>query len=103
MEGLERKVVALGLGAPAAHASSQTFTNPLDLFRSCLAEILVDIAECSDSDAQKAIQWPNNVFNGDLSVVLPRLKPGTKADNLAVVIMDKVNLRPLHRCDHFGC
>jgi arginyl-tRNA synthetase len=90
MEGLERNVAALGLEAPAAHASAQIFTNPLDLFRSYLAEILVNIAECSDSDARKAIQWPNNVFNGDLAVVLPRLKPGAKADKLAVEIMEKV-------------
>jgi hypothetical protein len=100
MESLERNVAALGLGAPATHTSSQTFTNPLDLFRSYLAEILVDIADCSDSDARKAIQWPNNVFNGDLAVVLPRLKPGVKADKLAVDIMEKV--LPHARCCFVG-
>jgi arginyl-tRNA synthetase len=92
MEGLERNVAVLGLEAPAAHASAHTFTNPLDLFRAYLLEILVNTTGCSDSDARSAIQWPNNVFNGDLAVILPRLKSGAKADKLAVEIMEKVLL-----------
>lgn len=94
MEGLEQSVSALGLGAPPVpyKETSEPFTNPLELCRAYLASILKDIAQCSEDDAHKAIQWPNNIFNGDLAVVLPKLKPGIKADKIAVEIIEKVIL-----------
>jgi hypothetical protein len=94
MEGLEQSVTALGLSAPpvAIDESFQPFTNPLELCRTHLASILARIVQCSQDDAHKSIQWPNNIFNGDLAVVLPKLKPGIKVDKLAVEIMEKVLL-----------
>lgn len=76
--------------------SSSDFTNvdvlanPLDVCRIILAEILSTIAGCDREDALRAIQWPNNIFNGDLSVTLPRLRPGCKPNELSSEIVDKV-------------
>jgi arginyl-tRNA synthetase len=69
---------------------TKTLFQPLEVCRASLTKVLVDIARCSEEDAERSIQWPNNIFNGDLAVVLPRLRPGMKADKLAMEIMEKV-------------
>jgi arginyl-tRNA synthetase len=94
MENLEQYMAALGLSPPAPfQGTPQSLTNPLDICRAYLADILTEILECSQEDALSSIQWPNNIFNGDLAVVLPKLRrSGAKADETGVVIMGKVQL-----------
>jgi arginyl-tRNA synthetase len=65
-------------------------TNPLDVWRSALATILADLLDSEATETYRSIQWPNNIFNGDLSVTLPKLRPGCKAAELSFQIMDKV-------------
>lgn len=65
--------------------------NPLDICRSSLAHALSDLVTGGIQDAFKSIQWPNNIFNGDLSVTVPRLQPGCKPDELSVELVDKVS------------
>ncbi|KAH9860762.1 hypothetical protein J1614_012095 [Plenodomus biglobosus] len=74
----------------ASHASS----NPLDVYRCYLAGILANVAKCEPEIAHKSIQWPNNIFNGDLAVILPKLRAGVKAEELAVELMK--NFPPDH-------
>ncbi|EUC30156.1 hypothetical protein COCCADRAFT_104604 [Bipolaris zeicola 26-R-13] len=63
--------------------------NPLDICRSSLAHALSDLVTGDIQDAFKSIQWPNNIFNGDLSVTVPRLQPGCKPDELSAELVDK--------------
>ncbi|OAL06613.1 arginyl-tRNA synthetase [Phaeosphaeriaceae sp. SRC1lsM3a] len=90
MEALKQTFQNIGLDAPA---SSETllhnFTRPLEVYRICLVKLLSDILECEEDVAQKCVLWPNNIDNGDLAVVLPKLRPGVKADKTAVEIMEK--------------
>jgi arginyl-tRNA synthetase len=88
---LEDCLAGLNLNMPTCSLdTSQALANPLDLYRSYLATILAALVDCNDEDAFKSIQWPNNIFNGDLAVVLPKLQPGAKADKLAVALLQKV-------------
>jgi hypothetical protein len=88
---LESCLAELNLNMPTCSFDiSQALANPLDLYRSYLATILAGLVGCNEEDAFKSIQWPNNIFNGDLAVVLPKLQPGAKADKLAVELLEKV-------------
>ncbi|KAF5850298.1 hypothetical protein GGP41_002523 [Bipolaris sorokiniana] len=50
----------------------------------------LDICLTSDvQDAFKSIQWPNNIFNGELSVTIPSLRPGSKPDELSGELVNK--------------
>ncbi|KAH8726342.1 hypothetical protein GQ44DRAFT_194397 [Phaeosphaeriaceae sp. PMI808] len=90
MESLEHTLASLSLTVPVPQVeAAEVLTNPLDLVRVYLAKILAEILECDDADAYKSVQWPNNIFNGDLAVILPKLKPGAKPDAVAKEIMEK--------------
>jgi arginyl-tRNA synthetase len=65
-------------------------TNPLDVLRGSLAGLLMKIVDCQAQDAYKSIHWPNDISNGDLSVTLPRLRPGCKPQELSAQLVDKV-------------
>ncbi|KAH6000654.1 arginine--tRNA (Arg) ligase [Parastagonospora nodorum] len=90
MDTLEQIISSLSLGktSPGSGAAN-ALIYPLDVCRAHLTKLLVDIVNCSEDDAEKSIQWPNNIFSGDLAVILPKLRPGVKADQLAVEIMEK--------------
>ncbi|KAF3031484.1 hypothetical protein E8E11_001178 [Didymella keratinophila] len=45
--------------------------------------------ECDVQIAFKSIQWPNNIFNGDLSVTVPKLCPGRKPAEVSSQLVDK--------------
>ncbi|KAH4056242.1 arginine--tRNA (Arg) ligase [Parastagonospora nodorum] len=88
LEGLVQLLEDLSVAFPTAVPPElDVLVNPLDIFRAALAVLLSETVACDSSDAHKAIQWPNNIFNGDLAVVLPRLRPGSPVDQLAVEIM----------------
>jgi arginyl-tRNA synthetase len=93
MEALEANLSSLNLSTPVpALESVQVLSNPLDIYRTYLAHVLADIANCDLITAHKSIQWPNNIFNGDLAVILPKLRAGAKAGELALELMEKVHL-----------
>jgi arginyl-tRNA synthetase len=71
---------------------AEVLANPLDVYRTYLAQVLADVVGCDIDAAYKSIQWPNNIFNGDLSVILPKLRPGAKADEVAIELMKKVRI-----------
>ncbi|KAJ4380084.1 hypothetical protein N0V86_004393 [Didymella sp. IMI 355093] len=64
-------------------------SNPLDLCRTTLAEVLAGIVDCDARAAYKSIQWPNNIFNGDLSVTVPKLCPGRKPAEVSSQLVDR--------------
>jgi len=93
MQALERCTAFLNLKdvspeLPAAKAS----VNPLDLCRVHLAAFLSETVACNIEDAFKSILWPNNISSGDLAVVLPKLRPGMKANEVAADLMRKVRI-----------
>lgn len=91
IDGLTQLLETLSVSAPAAKfKESHILINPLDICRSSLAELLSSLVECNIQDAYKSIQWPNNIWNGDLSVTLPRLRPGCKPAELSTELIDKV-------------
>lgn len=71
-------------------AETAVLNNPLDLFRATLAELLSGLVDCDVQTGYKSIQWPNNIFNGDLSVTVPKLCPGRKPTELSSQLVDKV-------------
>ncbi|KAF2854871.1 Nucleotidylyl transferase [Plenodomus tracheiphilus IPT5] len=90
MDALEHALKVLNLTVPMPEVkAAKALTNPLDVFRTYLAETLAEIAGCDIEAAYKSIQWPNNIFNGDLAVILPKLRPGAKAEEVAVELMEK--------------
>lgn len=95
METLEKALKSLFLDASASYVSHgnnlRDFSNPLDVYRAHLEHTLVEHVGCEEEAASKSIQWPNNIFNGDLAVVLPRLRSGIKPDQLAVEVMEKAS------------
>lgn len=92
MDSLEQSLGSLDLGVPIPHVEgAEVLANPLDIYRTYLAQILVAALDCNIEVAYKSIQWPNNIFNGDLAVILPKLRPGAKADAVAVELMQKVH------------
>lgn len=88
---LDSSLASLHLTASrTAIESADVLINPLDLCRRILAEILSEVVGSSPEASYKSIQWPNNIYSGDLSVVLPKLRPGCKAAELASEIAQKV-------------
>jgi arginyl-tRNA synthetase len=91
LTGLEELLGRLGLKIPIPHFDAADVLNkPLDISRSYLADILCSHAECSPEIAYNSIQWPNNIFNGDLAVILPKLSNGADPGMLAFDLMKKV-------------
>lgn len=92
--GLRQLLENLSITAPTSDITDATvLNNPLDLCRTTLAELLSGLIECDVQTAYKSIQWPNNIFNGDLSVTVPKLCPGRKPAELSSQLVDKVRLR----------
>jgi arginyl-tRNA synthetase len=88
---LEELLKGLGLQTPIPQfASSQVLSKPLDLCRSYLANLLCGLVDCNPASAYSAVQLSGDPLHGDLTVVLPRLRPGSKAGELADDILDKV-------------
>jgi len=91
LDGLMQLLEDLSMPGTNIHfAEANVLINPLDVCRSSLAELISSLAECDIQDAYKSIQWPNNIFNGDLSVTIPRLRPGCKPTELSAELVKKV-------------
>jgi arginyl-tRNA synthetase len=89
--GLEERLASFELTVPLSEIeAADAVTKPLDLWRIPLATILADLVECSTEAAFKAIQWPNNIYNGDLAVILPKLCQSKKAADVAIDLLKQV-------------
>jgi len=94
---LEVLLAKLGLKVPTPpFEAADVLTRPLDIGRSYFADILHSLVEGDRKKAYSSILLPGDVFNGDLAVVLPKLKPGSKADVLGPDLMTKVRKLPSH-------
>ncbi|KAJ4301026.1 hypothetical protein N0V90_003115 [Kalmusia sp. IMI 367209] len=90
LTGLEAALQSVSFEASIQqHNDADVLNNPLDLCRSLLAELLSELIECEPSVAYRSIHWPNNIFNGDLTVTLPKLRSGSKPNEFGLEIRKK--------------
>jgi hypothetical protein len=91
-DGLQALLAAVGVEDPIpSFPLADTQTNPLAIYLSYLAEILVKLTECEPQVAYDSIHWPNE--QGDLAVVLPRLRlQDVKLEKLAADLIRRVGV-----------
>jgi arginyl-tRNA synthetase len=88
---LETLLSKLGLKTPIPpFESADVLSRPLDIGRSYLADIVRGLVDSDPETAYKSIHWPNNIFNGDLAVILPKLSHGADANVLGFDLTQKV-------------
>lgn len=91
IDGLTELLESLSVSEPSLGTQdTNLLSNPLDLLRATLTSVLVNLVDCDVTNAHKAIQWPNSMYDGDLSVTLPRLCPGHAPKELSLQIVNKV-------------
>jgi arginyl-tRNA synthetase len=76
LPGLAARLKGFGLGPIPQFSQAHSLINPLDIGRSYLAEILGHLVDCDSITAYNSIQSPNEIFDGDLTVILPKLCRG---------------------------
>jgi arginyl-tRNA synthetase len=91
LTGLEAYLTELGLGPLPSFAAADVLNNPIDIYHSYLAESIQPLVECDPDLTYNAIQPPKTTGDGDLDIVVPRLRlPGIKPKELAGVLLRKV-------------
>jgi hypothetical protein len=88
---LEVLLGRLGLKVPIPHFEApDVLSKPLDIGRCYFADILSSLVDGNPKNAYGSILSPGDIYNGDLAVVLPKLKPGSKAKVLGPDLMTRV-------------
>ncbi|POS77337.1 arginyl-tRNA synthetase [Diaporthe helianthi] len=95
LNGLKTALGALHLDALPNFERIKPLDKPLDIARCYLASIIEEVAKVEPDVAYNAIQWPNNVYNGDLVVILPKLSRGDDPQEYALQIISKFPRCPL--------
>ena len=91
LPGLEAFLASLGVGPVPSFAAADVLNDPMDLCHSYLAEDFQRLVECDPELVYKAIQPPSTTQDGDLDIVLPRLKlPGANPKELAGTLLKQV-------------
>jgi len=89
--GLEALLSGLEMKIPIPpFPAADVLNKPLDIGRSYLADILTSIVECDLTTACNSIQLPNNIYSGDFTVILPKLRHGGDFHALAIDIIQNV-------------
>ena len=90
--GLQEKLRSLGVDSPIpSFKIASVLTNPVDLYRSYVADALVQVLDYDPDLIYEAIQWANQLSNGDLLLVVPRLRmKGVKPEQLVKDLRRKV-------------
>ena len=65
--------------------------NPVDIYKSHIAELLAPVAGVDKKIVFQALQWANTLDKGDLIMAVPALRlKGKKPDELAKELAEKV-------------
>jgi arginyl-tRNA synthetase len=89
--GLKSLVEEIGLGPIPSFEAANILNNFIDIYRSYLAENFQTLIECNSNLIYESIQLSNATANGDLDIVLPKLRlPGTNPKELVGELMRKV-------------
>ena len=88
---LQAFAAKIGLQPIPSFAEADLLNNPVDIYHAYLAKHLQTIVEGEDSLVYNSIQPSNTIENGDLDIVLPKLKlPGISPKELAGELLKKV-------------
>lgn len=90
LNGLEDALGNLHLEPLPQLSATDPLERPLDIARCYLAKDLAGVAGVAPEVAYNSIQWPNNIFNGDLVVILPKLSQGADPAAYASEILKNV-------------
>ena len=91
LPGLQALVAEIGLGPIPSLAAADILNNFIDIYHSYLAEHFQTLIDCDLNIVYDSIQPSNATENGDLDIVLPKLKlPGASTKELAGELMKKV-------------
>lgn len=92
LPGLQAFVAQIGLEPLQTFAKADTLNNPLDIYHSYLAESLQALVECDPDVIYNSIQLSKTIEDGDLDIVLPKLKlDGIKPKELAFELVKTVS------------
>ncbi|KIW81716.1 arginine-tRNA ligase [Fonsecaea pedrosoi CBS 271.37] len=94
-EGLHGFLEAMGIEDPGfVSATTDLYTNPLAIYYSHLAELIVQLTDCEKQTAYKSIVWANDMTH--LVVVAPRLRlKGVDSEDLAADLQQRFPESPL--------
>lgn len=88
---LQAFVAQIGLDPLPIFATADALNNPIDIYHSYLAERLQTLVECHPDVVYHSIQLSKTIEDGDLDIVLPKLKlDGVKPKELAGELLKKV-------------
>jgi arginyl-tRNA synthetase len=91
LPALQAFVAKMELEPIPSFAASNVLNNPIDIYHSYLAKHFQTLVECDPDLVYDSIQPANTTGNGDLDIVLPKLKlTGTNPKELAGELLKKV-------------
>jgi arginyl-tRNA synthetase len=96
LPALEAYLKELGLPIPIpAFPSTSPIHNPIDIYRSYIAAALEKLVDCDGNLLYDSLQWTSKPSQGDITLVLPRLRiKGVKLEDLGVELAAKVRRPP---------
>ena len=91
LPGLQALLTEVGLQPLPHFTAADVWNNPIDIYHSYLAESLQTLVECDPELVYNSIQLSKTIEEGDLDIVLPKLKlPGISPKQLAGELLPKV-------------
>jgi arginyl-tRNA synthetase len=91
LPGLQAFVAEIGLQPIPSFAAADVLHNPIDIYHSYLADLFQTLVKCDPDLVYNSIQPASTSGNGDLDIVLPKLKlPGISPKELAGELLTKV-------------
>lgn len=92
IQGLETHLQDLGLEVPIpAFPTANIISNPVDLYRCYVAEVVKQVVNCNEDIAYNSIQRTQVLAHGDVVLVVARLRlKGVNIDQVAVDLSNKV-------------
>ncbi|EEH11629.1 arginyl-tRNA synthetase [Histoplasma capsulatum G186AR] len=92
IQGLETHLQDLGLEVPIpAFPTANIISNPVDLYRCYVAEVVKQVVNCNEDIAYNSIQRTQVLAHGDVVLVVARLRlKGVNIDQVAVDLSNKL-------------
>lgn len=96
MDGLNSSLSNLGINPSLPHyPGASPLTNPIDIYRSYLTEILVHLTKADANRVYPALQCAKTLDKGDLVLAVPQLRiQNVKPADLATSLVGKVPQSP---------
>lgn len=92
MTDLTATIQSLGLSDVPKLPNTYPALNPVDIYRSHIAELLAPIVGVEPTITYNALQWTQTLANGDLALPVPALRiKGKKPDELGKELSSKVS------------